>query len=302
MSDGEDEPKTSGFTIGWWNSHLTPPKGSKLPDLEKALVLATLEAMLSTINIFFLGEVDQEDMAWLDKNIGRSNLTFQFFQRHDGKANYNLGVIYRNDVAFFDEPIFKTAGVGGKNYKLAVQIDALICDALEVRFFLSHWPSRLMLVDEAPNRLLIGQSLRQEVDESLGRGCNNIILLGDYNEEPYNQSMRSFLRATRDAAHVSRKRELLYNPFWKHIACPNGYSRDGELPSPTGTYFYAADDIHKWLTFDQMLFSHGFVGGSDWHLVDKSVTVYRDPTLVSAVESGRFKVDHLPIIAAIVKD
>lgn len=85
MSDGEDEPKTSGFTIGWWNSHLTPPKGNKLPDLEKALVLATIEAMLSTINIFFLGEVDQEDMDWLDKNIGRSNLTSQFFQRHDGK-------------------------------------------------------------------------------------------------------------------------------------------------------------------------------------------------------------------------
>ncbi len=302
MSDVADEASKLGFNIGWWNSHLTPPGGKKLPDTEKPLVLKTIEDMLSVTAIFFLGEVDQEDMDWLEKKLENKNLTVIFFRPHNDNSKFNLGVIYRNDLVLIENPQFRMAAAGGSNYKLAVQVDAKIFDMLNVRIFVSHWPSRLLLPDEAPNRITLGHSLRSEIDSSFKDGWDHLILLGDYNEEPYNQSMRSMLRASRDSPHVFKKKELLYNPFWTHISCPNGYSRDGSQPTPIGTYYYSAADLHKWLVFDQMLFSHSFVGGSDWHLVQQSVTVYRDPDLVRAVESRKFKLDHLPILAGIIKD
>lgn len=117
----------------------------------------------------------------------------------------------------------------------------------------NHWPSRTAgQYKSEPFRMLTGETLAYLVEKLLDDDASGddlpIIVMGDFNDEPYNRSMQEYLLGTRDPGRVrySRSGHLL-NLMWPLM--------QGHDP---GTYLHQSD----WNMLDQMLVSYGFLKGS----------------------------------------
>lgn len=66
-----------------------------------------------------------------------------------------------------------------------------------VHFFVNHWPSRYGGYEESmPKRLFVASVLRSMVDSLQKAGVDpNIIIMGDFNDEPSDESIKSVLKA-----------------------------------------------------------------------------------------------------------
>lgn len=294
--------------FAWWNTHLTPPMGDPLQAEERDLVLEVIAVILSICDILFVGEVSSQDLDWLS-NYFRTDV-FDIIDNTKGPSNenFNIGAIYNRHNAEYIGNIFNldkrftTLNVGDTKYKVSCHMEFAIKQDYLFSFLVSHWASRLFLHEDSPTRGYFGAALRGQVNILLNQGLEHLILLGDYNDEPFNLGMTKHLRGCRDAAFVTRHPHLLYNPFWKHIACPKGYARPPITNEPVGTYFFRQDKLQRWRVFDQMLFSSSFVGSGDWQLSETGTGVLRYTPLVQAVESPRYKLDHLPIMGELQKE
>jgi hypothetical protein len=218
------------------------------------------------------------------------------------KSKFNLGVIYNEEMASFVGNEFKISEIGGNKYKIACRLDFVLHGEDYFSFLVSHWPSRLLKRDDSEIRGHYGSALRKEVENLRQSGIKYLVVLGDFNDEPFNHSMTTYLRGCRDASFVNSNPDLLYNPFWRQIVDPTGYTKSLSVDDQTGTYFYRNDNLHRWRVFDQMLFCSSFVGLSDWHLNEANTGVLRYARLKLAVESPKSKLDHLPIIAELNKE
>lgn len=293
---------TKAARIAWWNTHLTPPRGKALPANEHSLVLEVIILLLSRCDIVFLGEVSSDNLDWLSEHLAGTPFVVKDMTRGSKARKFNLGVIYNEDVATFIGNEFNIAQIGGDNYKIACRMDFVFHREDYFSFLVSHWPSRLLKREDTEIRGHYGAALRKEVESLQAEGVKYLIVLGDFNDEPFNHSMTTHLRGCRDATFVMTNPELLYNPFWKQIVCRRGYVRSPSTNDPTGTYFYSSDNLHRWRVFDQMLFCTSFVGQSEWHLKDDETGVFRHAPLVKAIESSKYKLDHLPIVAELNKE
>lgn len=173
----------------------------------------------------------------------------------------------------------------------------------EVSFhlFVSHWSSRLWTPENSPQRQLLGTRLRDSVDEILNLYEQDpyIILLGDYNDEPFDVSLSENLMASRDKAFTARKKHLLYNPFWKNMTDMN--EADDESQYICGTYFHKGGNITKWRTFDQIMFSHAFVNEQGWYLNERSTGVLLIPQYLEVVKDAKEIFDHMPVLGVVEK-
>jgi hypothetical protein len=85
-----------------------------------------------------------------------------------------------------------------------------------LHIFLSHW-TNVRDCNEA-DRQHLGNRLRDEVNTILYSDRSKpVILLGDYNAEPFSNALTIGLESTRDVVRARNKHLLLYNPFWRHL-------------------------------------------------------------------------------------
>jgi len=120
----------------------------------------------------------------------------------------------------------------------------------KVHFFVNHWPSRRGGEAESEkNRIAAAQILRNNVDSlQQDEDDKQIIILGDFNDEPNNKSIDSVLNA-------------------KNYLCGESKSDDNELLNLSyklfsegfGTYQYKSD----WNMLDQIIVSQDFVDGKN---------------------------------------
>jgi hypothetical protein len=85
-----------------------------------------------------------------------------------------------------------------------------------------------------------------------------VILMGDFNDEPFDESMVTLLPSTRDRT-LARAGGFLYNPFWRFLGEMVPYRIGENFQGHGGTFFHRAGVETRWLTFDQILFSSAFV-------------------------------------------
>jgi len=157
----------------------------------------------------------------------------------------------------------------------------------------NHWPSRRG--GKADKRLLAAEILRKKVDATLATNPNaKIVLMGDFNDDPNNKSMRKVLNA-----HVKLEKETLYNasmPTFK-----KGY----------GTLMY--NGVMN--LFDQIIISQGLLksNSANYNYKEDSFTVIasewmleRDKggkplrTFSAGAYKGGFS-DHLPVLIYLEK-
>lgn len=204
----------------------------------------------------------------------------------------------------------------------------------------SHWPSRrLGKYASDPSRIAVAENIAyllqahvkvtpQEYEDLRThndlatvqeRWEAKVMIVGDFNDEPYDRSVLEHLRASRELERVvgetndidGFKKEtadyraqdiFLFNPMWKFTSQQN-----------TGTYFIDSTASgermsNRYSLLDQIVVSRGLLGGSGLRLDVDSVRIFRDAIVATA--SGRPRPfdwkrkkgtsDHLPLTAQLL--
>ncbi len=132
----------------------------------------------------------------------------------------------------------------------------------------NHWPARTAgLYTSEPFRLLTGETASYVLADLLEKDKNfPILLMGDFNDEPFNRSMREYLLGTRDRSRLSRARApRVLNLMWPLMA-----------GRPAGTYRYGSE----WNMLDQFLVTKGFLRpNSRVRLVANTVGIFHPSPL-----------------------
>ena len=134
--------------------------------------------------------------------------------------------------------------------------------------FINHWPSRRGGLEKSePKRLLAARILRNKVDSIMSAVDNaEIILTGDFNDEPLNNSISRTLSAQTEI--VDSDSSYLYNMM----------SDTATLEHP-GTYKYR----HSWNMLDQFIVSTTFFNSKDAY--------FTYPDDAGVVDNGMFLMD-----------
>lgn len=134
----------------------------------------------------------------------------------------------------------------------------------ELHLFVNHWPSNYSGLEQAiPRRKRAAEVLRGEVEKILDEDPGaEIILMGDFNEEPDHQNVRKVLGSTLNREQVGRKGYILINVMQPIMGIKNG-----------GTYKYKGEDG----VIDQFIVSPGLFDSYGLIYVNQSVSVNNKP-------------------------
>ncbi|MDA3911941.1 MAG: endonuclease/exonuclease/phosphatase family protein [Bacteroidales bacterium] len=144
-------------------------------------------------------------------------------------------------------------------------------DGEPMYFIVNHWPSRSGGEKASrPKRNAAGDKTREIVDSLMALDKDaKIVVMGDFNDDPVNESLEDNLRAKRKKSEL--KEGDLFNPFAQLF-------RDG-----VGSGAYR----DKWNLFDQVIISPSLALGEPETYKYYAAHVYNNPELTQ--REGRFK-------------
>jgi hypothetical protein len=176
-------------------------------------------------------------------------------------ANYHYRIVHTDspdrrgvDVALLYNPrLFQVTGY--KAFRLTIPNDTSfrtrdqllvsgLLDGEEVFVLVNHWPSRSGGEERSRPKRDAAAALARSVCDSLFaiNPATKIIVMGDLNDDPFNESLKDYLKAKLKADQV--KPGELYNPMWEL------YNK--------GIGSLAYND--QWDLFDQIIVSYGWLG------------------------------------------
>lgn len=126
----------------------------------------------------------------------------------------------------------------------------------------NHWPSRYGGAHESRGfRMTAGETLsywHQRIWEERNNEIP-IIAMGDFNDDPFDDSLLHYARATRERGDVERTRTAprFYNLAWRYMG-QQGQDRNGDPKQVHGTLYYKGNGN----IFDQLLVSKGLLVGN----------------------------------------
>lgn len=292
-------------SLMWWNTSLSPAIANNKNhngDIESE-AFSMLEHFLHDLrfDLLCLGEVDSDVLGKIENRFAGGSYVVLDRCSRAGNTRFDIGVVYNKEkLEFVDvKDIIKQRG--GRTCKVAQLIEFTIDGGnTELFVFASHWPSNLYGNDKGPH----ASEMRNIIDDI--QTSNDIdaliVCMGDFNEEPFQSTLSGALMATRDRSLVRQKKDLLYNPFWKKMGCKSNYHHSNyDEYSIGGSYFHKNNSQCRWYTYDQMIFSSGFIGNTDWHLNEQLTFIWAEDVMASKVLDNKHPFDHFPIVGQIEK-
>lgn len=284
------------FQSVWWNTGLRP-RGSIRPQPEESqsrLIAQTLKLLVdqNRVDCFVLGETTREVAEEI-----RSSAGIDYRLESVEQGNVNISVLYEPArLLLLDSRILPITYVE-KTLIRSVRWTFALKDELWFHLFACHWPSRLQGEQARRERIELAAGLRRHLQELQGTLEElPAIFVGDFNDEPFDESVSAWLQTSRDLKRVSKKPSLLYNPFWSHLGEDAG-TADALLRRPPGTHYFASDQLSEWFTFDQGLVSSEFILHNDWQLDEPNTGILALPHLIRPTERRIEKtMDHFPIL------
>jgi predicted extracellular nuclease len=90
-------------------------------------------------------------------------------------------------------------------------------DDIELHLFVNHWPSRFGgQLESEPGRIFAAETVKKKCEEILAKDpLANIIIMGDFNDEPMDKSIRHHLGARKDTIGI--KDTELFNMMYEKI-------------------------------------------------------------------------------------
>jgi len=291
------------ISILWWNTSLSPvARPDRATQSDREVVFAMIEAF-SKVDVICLGEMSAKDVVAMKSACTLPGYAvFEGFST-TGRSAFDVCVLFRRDKLDLVSSTTITDLDGKSTLKVGQRLDFIMADNdTFMHLFVAHWPSRLYCHEYHLNRHQLGLVLRKEVELALGKDhTGHVVVLGDFNDDPFAESLDGHLKATRDRHLATRRRHLLYNPFWRHMASNVAYGIGAKNPSFSGSYYYKSGKATRWHTFDQIIFSSAFLGSSKWHLKEDEVAVLDVPQYTALVIDHKKIFDHMPVFAAIEK-
>jgi hypothetical protein len=287
----------------WWNTGLSPPVARlKATSDDIEFVAAQVASMRREHRFAVLGlcEVQKSDLDIIMERVADLDLSLLDFSDRTGMLKHDTALIYdRTALTYIDKASF-IERFGKRAMKLGeLAIFATKEEQQAVHVVVSHWPSRQTVSEHESRKAELGSLLRQ----SLSRirdvdGDSHIVLMGDYNDDPFSPSLSGHLLATRDRELARRDSRFLYNPFWRCLGESRSASTASD-PSVCGTHYYASGNDTEWFTYDQIIFSSAFLADGPITLNEEHTRILVSAELKSRIHTKSQTCDHLPVTSAV---
>jgi len=294
-----------GLCIAWWNTGLAPPRGRRpVTDAHIDVAAGVLQHLIEDngADLIALAEMSEDCAHRLRARceIARTEFTWLKAFVPAGRGRFSLCVLSRTrrlQVTLI-HPIIKKEGNAFIKVGLHFSVQPHHEDEYPFTLIASHWPSRLHMDRHDSERTHIAAHLRRWIDDHIPsiEDVSNVLLIGDFNDEPFDEGLERYLHASRDREKVRRNPRLLYNPFWRHLS-----SFQPEAPAcaqaDPGTYLHHGGTCSRWRTFDQVIVSSAVLfGRSGWRLNEADTRVASVPQLDLERPPTHRVFDHLPIV------
>jgi len=293
------------LTFAWWNTGLSPvgrPQATP-EDLRTATLIVKSLLQDMEVDCLGLGEVTKADLDQLLQEIALPHYVAYDGTLREGRVQFDTAAIFNTECLTKVDDVTTIDRHGNRSLKLANRIDFIVPgDSKPFHVFISHWPSHLV-PDSDSLRIRLGTRLREAILNLINsyNGDARLIIMGDFNEEPFHQSLEGQLLATRDRKVVQNSPAYLYNPFWRCMGESHPYDYGTTIPSFAGTCYVASGHTTKWKTVDHIIFSAAFVGRSEWYLKEELTKILHITPRVTGKTSSADIFDHFPVIATIEK-
>lgn len=309
------------FSLVWWNTSLSPKAKRRKNETDakyrerRDLVRRHLFYMITELNIDLIAlcEVSSEDVKVFESTFSKMGYGVKNgVRKKASQLQFDTCFIYNyRTISWQGRLIDLYDSQGETNFRVAQRSTVSLLKDMKIHFhiFASHWASRMVpnRSRNEPYRIALARSLRDKVNQlktkykQQGRDKDDIfiILLGDYNDEPFDTNLFNHLGASPDRGLVQDYSYLFYNPFWKSMVDESFGARQ---PSCCGTYFNRSGKFTRWHTFDQMMFSSTFLTSRSWRLVEEDTRVLFIPDYAKRVIRNVDNFDHMPIMARVRKD
>ena len=219
----------------------------------------------------------------------------------------DVGFIYRPHVlSFVDATPYNIR----KRYPTRDVLDVTFrVNANDVRLHAvgNHWPSRSGgHYASEPYRILVAENVAWIVDGHYQEDPDaNVVLMGDFNDDPFSRSVLEYLYAIRNKERVqARRNSRTSRPYTYNLSWPLMHQ------STPGSYHYSSEP-DAWLMFDQIMVSKGLLTGRNGLEVrDESMAIHRPPHIRQGAKPFKFRrksdgswwegySDHFPVTAVI---
>lgn len=255
-----------------------------------------------------IGLCEMENRAVLVDLVNNSHLKEDNYQivHYDSpdKRGIDVAFLYRSD--FFkvtstrSVPLLIKGDDGNRLFTRDQLVVSGLFDDERIHFIVNHWPSRYGGEERSRgNRIAAALLTRSLVDSIVGTDANaKVIVMGDLNDDPTNESVRLYLKARHDKNRL--KKGQLFNAT--------------EIPfkQGKGTLAYRG----KWNMFDQMILTPSLVDKNNKGYQFHSVHIYTHQKIVQ--QTGNYKgyphrsyagnnylggySDHFPVYILLVKE
>jgi endonuclease/exonuclease/phosphatase family metal-dependent hydrolase len=229
-----------------------------------------------------LGVVEVEHKALLDSMISKflpkMNYSTAYLESPDNRGIDN-GLIYRNDLFHLLSVTGDTIHLpDGYPTRLILGVTLLGPDNDTLHIFVNHWPSRRGGEQQSEvNRITAAVVLKKHINNILLQNPRSfIIIMGDFNDEPTNNSILNTLKAQPvlcDTLRGDLKESagddlynLAYEPYNEGL----------------GTYKYRND----WNMLDQIIVSDEILTGNKFHYECGTFKIYKPDFIVE--QTGRY--------------
>jgi exonuclease III len=210
----------------------------------------------------------------------------QLFQEHLNNTEY--GFVYHEssdrrgiDIGFaYNKNTFTLISLELISYQILGKTGREI---LAVRFahkhhhfmvYGNHWPSRHRNKQRSERwRVAAARALKRHLDSlRLAEPNLDMVIMGDFNDEPHNASLAKTLKATSITS-------------WRKDPQPGSLINLYESDYKKGSYIFN----NQWKQFDQILITPGLLDSSGYRLKANSFAVFYTPGQFNLLKSGRVK-------------
>jgi len=231
-------------------------------------------------DIIGFAEVENQKVLELmvEKHLADLNYQIVYKESPDNRG-IDVGLIFKKDKFTFLSMSADTVVLSDK-YPTRLILNANIVtkskDTLHI--FANHWPSRRGGSDASEkNRVAAAQTLKNKIDELFTKsGKANIIVFGDFNDEPADVSIKETLNA--QPLTCSELKKL-----------PKGYTKSlynlafNKKMNGGGSYKYQSE----WDMIDQIIISGNLLTNKAFHLICDSFEIYKPEYIVT--HSGKYE-------------
>ncbi len=286
--------------FGWWNTGLVPRGEHEPREARTSLAETVVKRLLvdEMVDLLALGEVNP---LTADRFLRSCTDLVDLRAFVEEEPRLGVALLYdRTKVQIEDCVSVSTFAFGRRRdaaWRFALRVGAA---RTPMDLYVVHWPSRIVDAERTVRRRL-GDTIRDDArGRDATRGSRFALVVGDFNDEPFDESVAFGLESSRDRRLVRQRKVLFYNPSWRLLGHPTSH-QVGALaePAPAGSYYFKPSHSTRWLSFDQLLVSAAFLDG-EWQLDERKVAVWGTDLLLGEKGTMRQRFDHLPMLGEVV--